>query len=294
MVNPTITVRLSENELARLDELTRRMNKTRSDVIRDLINNFDEALRQEVERERKRWIAVGFVSALELAITDPEIVLRFVRRNVDILGYPDFVIGMVRVRNRVLLFSHHDKIGHQLLQQVKSKVEEDIKREEAEIEREEDDEGDVGVSGSAPVHVYVRASAPSRILRAAPTPTRYKSVGSSGGAPPIPRPAAVSAVDKPVIKGERGSAKAAATATAPEKQKLVSTSSPTTHNSAATQAKAPNPQTSGNGSGGDTPNPVGQGANHGLSGDFVIALVTQSYHKHRDRLLKLIESIAGD
>jgi predicted transcriptional regulator len=288
-----VTVRFNEEELRKLDELAQRMGKTRSDVIRDLITRFDEVLREEVERERKRWMAIGFVGALESAVLDPEVVLRFVRRNVDVLGYPDFLIGMTKVRNRVVVFSHHDKIGHQLLQQVKSKVEEDIKREEAEIEREEDDEGDVGVSGSAPVHVYVRASAPSRILRAAPTPTRYKSVGSGGGAPPIPRPAAVSAVDKPVIKGERGSAKAAATATAPEKQKLVSTSSPTTHNSAATQAKAPNPQTSGSSSGKDAPSPVGQGANHGLSGDFVLSLITHSYHKYRSELLRLVESVIG-
>lgn len=60
-----VTVRFTEEELQRLDELARRMNKTRSDIIRELIARFDEALKQEVDREGRRWFALGFVSALE-------------------------------------------------------------------------------------------------------------------------------------------------------------------------------------------------------------------------------------
>jgi hypothetical protein len=200
---------------------------------------------------------------------------------------------MVRVRNRVLLFSHHDKIGHQLLQQVKSKVEEDIKREEAEIEREGNDEGDVGVGGAAPVHVYVRASAPSRILRAIPAAAKYRLVITNRPTPPIARPTAAGVAGKPVIKGERGSAKAAVSTTAPEKQKLVSTSSPTTRNSAATQAEGLSPQVNTNAGGVDLAGPNGQAPTDRPVGDFAFALVANLYHKHRENLLRLIESMTG-
>lgn len=46
-----VTVRFNEEELRKLDELAERMNKTRSDVVRDLIGKFDELLKQEVEKE---------------------------------------------------------------------------------------------------------------------------------------------------------------------------------------------------------------------------------------------------
>jgi predicted transcriptional regulator len=153
-----VTVRFSEEELAKLDELARRMNKTRSDVIRDLISRFDEALREEVEKERRKWMAIGFVGALESAILDPEVIMRFVRRNVDILGFPDFLVGMVRVKNRVVLFSHHDRIGSQLLNLVRAKIEEEVRREEMEIEQEDGEDEEVNVGRIMPV--YIRASRP--------------------------------------------------------------------------------------------------------------------------------------
>ena len=293
VVNPTITVRLGEEELRRLDELAQRMGVTRSDVIRSLVNNFDETLRQEVDRERKRWMAIGFVDALELAITDPEIVLRFVRRNVDILGYPDFVIGMVRVRNRVLLFSHHDKIGHQLLQQVKSKVEEEVRREEAEIEREEDDEGDVGVSGSAPAHAPVHRGVPPRIPRVTPVSTKYKLMITNRAAPPIVRSITVAATGKSAVSGGGGDTKATSNTSVSENKKSAILSQPAVNKPPTPQVEGSNPQAGADGSGKDTQKPAGQGITHELAGDFVLSLVTHSYHKYRSELLRLVESIMG-
>jgi hypothetical protein len=288
-----VTVRFSEDELRRLDELAQRMGVTRSDVIRSLVNNFDTALRQEVDREGRRWFALGFVSALESVILDPGVILRFVRRNVDILGYPDFVVGMVKVKNRVVAFSHHDKLGHQLLSLVRSRIEEEVRREEAEIEREGDEDEDTGGAGASQMPVVIRRGAHQRTPRATPETIKYKLVTSGRAAPPIARPTAAKAVGKPASNDGGSGAKAAGAVSVSKNQKSGSTGIPTTHNSATTQAKAPNPQTSGNGSGRDTPNPVGQGANHGLSGDFVLSLITHSYHKYRSELLRLVESVIG-
>lgn len=294
VVGTNVTIRMSEEELRRLDELAQRMGKTRSDVVRDLINRFDEVLHQEVERERKKWLAIGFVSALESAIVDPEVVLRFVRRNVDALGYPDFIIGMIKVKNRVVVFSHHDKVGSQLLGLVRARVEEDVRREEAEIEREEDDEEDVSGDRPAPAYVPVHRAAPSRTPHAIPVATKYKLVITNRAAPPIAGPTTANTVGRSVINNGGGSAKSTVATPVPKDQKAGSTSIPTINNLATTQAKAPNPQASADGSGKGVSSPVGQGANHGLSGDFVLSLVTHSYHKYRNELLRAVESVMGD
>jgi hypothetical protein len=42
---------------------------------------------------------------------------------------------MVKVRNRVVLFSHHDGSATNFLQLVKSKVKEEVRREEMEIKQ---------------------------------------------------------------------------------------------------------------------------------------------------------------
>ncbi|MFP3216328.1 MAG: ribbon-helix-helix domain-containing protein [Vulcanisaeta sp.] len=223
MVNPTITVRLGEEELRRLDELAQRMGKTRSDVIRSLINDLNEALRQEVEREKKRWVAMGFVGALESIILDPTLILRFVRKNVDVLGYPDFIIGMVRVKNRVVFFSHQDKIGHQLLQLVRSKVEEEVRREEAEIEQEEGEGEEVNDGVSAPAYAHVRTGVHPRTSHAIPVPSKYKLLINSRGVPPIARPTAAGVAGKPVARGGGGNTKPAVNTTVPEKQKSIAT-----------------------------------------------------------------------
>jgi hypothetical protein len=288
-----VTVRFSEDELARLDELAQRMGKTRSDVVRSLISRFDEVLKQEVERERKRWIMIGFVAALESAILDPEVVLRFVRRNVDILGYPDFVIGMVKVKNRVVTFSHHDKLGHQLLSLVRAKVEEEVKKEEAELMQEEGEDEDSEGGRATPVRVRVSRPVRPNTMHAIPVATRYKAIISNKSAVPIPKPTATTTMGKPVNNNGGSGAKSTASTTAPDSKKLASAGMPTTSGLANTQPTSSNQRASTNGSGRDVPNPVGRGANHELAGDFVIALVTQSYHKHRDRLLKLMESIVG-
>jgi hypothetical protein len=291
VVNPTITVRLSEAELHKLDELAQRMGLTRSDVIRSLIARFDETLREEVEKEKKKWLAIGFTAALESAIIDPELVLRFVRRNVDILGFPDFLVGMVKVKNRVVLFSHHDRAGSQLLQLIRSRIEEEIRREEAEIEREGDEDEDTGGAGASKMPVVIRRGAHQRTPRAIPEVIKHKLVTSGRAAPPILRSIAVAATGKSAVSGGRDNAKAASNASVAEKQKSATLSPLAVDKSPTPQVEGSNPQAGADGSGKDVPNPVGQGANHGLSGDFIITLVTQSYHKHRDRLLKLIEDM---
>ena len=294
VVNPTITVRLSEEELHKLDELAQRMGLTRSDVIRSLIAKFDETLREEVEKEKKKWLAIGFTAALESAIIDPELVLRFVRRNVDILGFPDFLVGMVKVKNRVVLFSHHDRAGSQLLQLIRSRIEEDVRREEAEIEREEDEGEEVGVGRAAQVRTTASRPVRSNTIRVAPVAIRYKLVSSNRAIPPTVKPTAISTVGKPVNNNGGGSAKAAATATAPEKQKLAESNLPTTHNPAATQAKGSSPQASVKGGATGPSGPVESTPVVKPTGDFVLALITNLYHKHREALLKLIEGVAGE
>jgi hypothetical protein len=218
-----VTVRFNEEELRRLDELAQRMGLTRSDVIRSLINNFDEVLRQEVEKERKKWITMGFVGALELMILDPTLVLKFVRRNVDVLGYPDFLIGMVKVRNRVVVFSHQDKIGHQLLQLVRSKVEDELRREEMEVEQEEGDDEEVSVSRPTPVHVRIRGPTRPGAPHAAPGSHRYKILVSSRSAPPVGRTTAVAVANRSGSGSGSGGAEATANTSVVEKQKLAST-----------------------------------------------------------------------
>ena len=289
-----VTVRFNEEELGRLDDLAQRMNKTRSDVIRDLVNRFDEVLRQEVENERKKWMIIGFVGALESVILDPEVILRFVRRNVDVLGYPDFLIGMVRVRNRVVVLSHHDKVGNQLLQLVRAKVENEVRREEAEIEREEDEDKEVGDGRSASAYVIVHRGVSPRTPHVTPVSTKYKLMITNRAAPPIARPTAVAAASRSGDSGGSGDAKAATTATAPENKKLVTTGIPATNNSAAPQVEGSNPQASVKGGATGPLGPVEQTPVGKPAGDFVIALVAHSYHKYRSELLRLVESVIGE
>jgi len=286
-----VTVRFSEEELRRLDELAQRMGRTRSDVIRDLITKFDEALRQEVERERKRWITMGFVAALELAILDPEVILRFVRKNVDILGFPDFLIGMTKVRNRVVLFSHQDKIGSQLLNLVRARIEEEVRREEMEIEQEDGEDEEVNVGKATPMHI--RASRPVRpnTVHAVPVAAKYKLVTTNRAALPVAKPTAASVVGKPVNSNKGGGARSTASTTAPDSKRLAGERLAAGADSLNAQSTSSTPRVSANDNSKGVPNPVGQEINHGLSGDFIITLVTQSYHKHRDRLLKLIEDM---
>jgi len=288
-----VTVRFDEEELRRLDDLTQRMNRTRSDVIRDLISRFDETLKGEVEKERKKWIAVGFVGALESIIVDPTLVLRFVRKNVDILSYPDFLIGMVKVKNRVVVFSHHDKIGSQLLSLVRSRVEEEVRREEAELMQEDD--GDEDSEGGRAMPVRIRASKPVRpnTIRVAPVVTNHKLVSSNKAMPPIARPTAATAVGRPVVSGGGGAAKAAVTATASENKKSAILSQPAVNNSVGSGTGGSNPQANANAGGVDLAGPNGQAPTDRPVGDFAFALVANLYHKHREGLLRLIESMAG-
>jgi len=267
------------------------MNKTRSDIIRELINNFDEALRREIERERKRWMAIGFVGALEGIVLDPTLILRFVRRNVDVLGYPDFLIGMVRVRNRVIVFSHQDRVGSQLLSQVRSRVEEEVRREEAEIEQEDDGDEDTGGGKAASVHVHIRGPIKPGTPHAAPASTKYKLVITNRAAPAIVRSIAVAATGKSAVSGGGGDAKATSNTSVSENKKSAILSQPAVNKPPTPQVEGSNPQAGADGSGKHAQKPAGQGITHELAGDFVLSLVTQSYHKHRDRLLKLIEDM---
>ena len=288
-----VTVRFSEDELRRLDELAQRMGVTRSDVIRSLVNNFDAALRQEVDREGRRWFSLGFVSALESVILDPGVILRFVRRNVDILEYPDFVVGMVKVKNRVVAFSHHDKLGHQLLSLVRSRIEEEVRREEAEIEREGDEDEDSEAGRAARVRMSANRPAGPNTVRAAPVAANHKLVGSSGGAPPTAKPIAAKAVGKPASNDGGSGAKAAGAVSVSKNQKSGSTGIPTSAAPADSQPKGSGPQASAGGGGMDPVGPVGQVSMDRPVGDFAFALVANLYHKRRESLLRLIESMAG-
>jgi hypothetical protein len=279
-----VTVRFNEDELRRLDELSQRMGVTRSDVIRSLVNNFDEVLKQEVDREGRRWFAIGFTAALESAINDPEVVLRFIRRNVDILGYPDFIIGMVKVRNRVVVLSHHDKMGSQLLNLIRSKIEEEVKKEEAEIEREEEDNEDIGGAGAYQMPVLIHRGAHQRTPRAIPETIKYKLVTSGRAASLIAKPTAAGMAGKPVARGGGGNTKPAVNTTVPEKQKSATTGILTSTNPAGSQTRDSGTWASA-GDGDLDPVPAG---------DFIMALITHSYHKHRDKLLNLIGALGGD
>jgi len=285
-----VTVRFSEEELQRLDDLAQRMNKTRSDVVRDLINRFDEALREEVEKERKKWTAIGVVTALESAIVDPGLILRFIRRNVDILGFPDFIIGMVRVRNRVVLFSHHDRTGSQLLQLIRSRIEEEIRREEDEIEREDGEDEEVGSSKVILAHPHVKGSTRPSVVRVIPGASRYKIMNSSGAVPLTARPAATAAVSKSGGSGGSGGAKATAATTVPENKKLAGAGL-TVNKPTGLQLGGSTPHVTTNGGSPSPAGPVTQVSTSKLGGDFTFALVANLYHKHRGELLRLIEDM---
>jgi Arc/MetJ-type ribon-helix-helix transcriptional regulator len=289
-----VTVRFGEDELRRLDELVQRMGKTRSDVIRDLISRFDEALREEVEKERRKWMTIGFVGALESAILDPEVILRFVRRNVDILGFPDFLVGMVRVKNRVVLFSHHDRIGSQLLNLVRSKVEEDIKREEAELMQEDDGDEDTGGGKAASAHVRIRGPIKPGTPHAIPGTHRYEVLINSRATAPILRSIATGAMNKATANNGGGGTKAAGVASVSKNQKSGSTGIPTSTAPADSQPKGSGPQANAGGGDMDPVGPVGQVSMDRPVGDFAFALVANLYHKHRENLLRLMEALGGD
>jgi hypothetical protein len=288
-----VTVRFTEDELRRLDDLAQRMGLTRSDVVRSLINNFDETLKREVEKEKKKWITMGVVGTLEAIILDPTLVLRFARRNVDILGFPDFLVGMVRVKNRVVVFSHHDRVGHQLLQLVRSKVEEEVKREEMEVEQE-DSEGEEGGGVKAtqvriPVSKPIKPSAP----HAAPGSHRYKILVSSRNTLPVARPIAVGVVGKSVVSGGGGDAKAASNTSVAEKQKSAATSVPAATNPVNPQTGGSNTHVTTNGGGPHPTRSVSQAPMDRPVGDFAFALIANLYHKRRESLLRFIEALMG-
>jgi hypothetical protein len=233
----------------------------------------------------------GFVGALEEAILDPEVVLRFIRRNVDVLGYPDFLIGMIKVRNRVVVFSHHDKIGHQLLQQVKSKVEEEIREEEAEIEQEDDGDEDTGGGKAASVHVHIRGPIKPGTPHAAPASTKYKLVITNRAAPPIVRSIAVVATGKSAASGGGGDAKAASNTSVSESKKSAILSQPAVNKPPTPQVEGSNPQAGVVASPGGPARHVDGEPVDRPTGDFAFALVANLYHKHRSELLRLIEDM---
>jgi len=293
VVNPTITVRLGEEELRRLDELAQRMGRTRSDVVRDLINRFDELLKQEVERERKKWVAIGFVGALESAILEPTLVLRFVRRNVDVLGYPDFIIGMVRVKNRVVFFSHQDKVGHQLLQLVRAKIEEEVRKEEMEIERERGEDEDSEGGRATPVRIRVSRPVRPNTMHAIPVAAGYKPMSNNMAVAHTARPAATAAAGRPGSSGGSGGAKATVATTVPENQKLAGTGLPISTNPAISQPRDSGPQASTGSGGANSVRPGGGGSMGKPAGDFAVSLITNLYHKYRNALLKAVEEVMG-
>jgi hypothetical protein len=269
------------------------MNKTRSDVIRDLINRFDELLKQEVEKEQKRWVMVGFIGALESMILDPTLVFRFVRRNVDVLGYPDFLIGMVKVRNRVVVFSHHDKIGSQLLSMVRGRVEEDVRREEMEMEQGDGEDEGVSVAKATPMHVRIRGPIKPATPHATLGTPRYKVIISNRSGTHIPKPTAANTVGRSVNNDGRGGAKAAGAIIVPENQKLAGTGLPAASKPTSLQTRNPNSQVAANSGGPSPAGPVGQIPMDRPGGDFAFALVANLYHKHRENLLRFIEALAG-
>ena len=293
VVSTNVTIRMNEEELQRLDDLAQRMGKTRSDVIRDLISRFDEVLKEEVEKERRKWMAIGFVGALESAVLDPEVIVRFVRRNVDVLGYPDFLIGMVRVRNRVVVFSHHDKIGSQLLSLVRSRIEEEVRKEEKEIEREGGEDEDTDSAGASKMPVVIRRGAHQRTPRAIPVAAKYKLISNNKGAPPTVKPTAISTVGRVTTNNGGGAAKPTVAVSVPENQKLVATSSPNAGNPANSQTRNPNPQATASGSDPNAAGPNGQAPTDRPVGDFAFALVANLYHKRRESLLRFIEALVG-
>jgi hypothetical protein len=178
---------------------------------------------------------------------------------------------------------------------VRSKVEDEVKREEMEIEQEEGDDEEVGGNGAMTARPHVKGPTKLSTVRAVPGIPRYKLVISSNkSATPIPKPTATTTVGRSVSNGGGGSARATVAASVPENQKLVAANSPNAGNPADSQVRGSNPQTNAGGSNPNPAGPVGQESMDRRGGDFIIALITQSYHKHRDKLLKLMESIAGD
>jgi hypothetical protein len=180
------------------------------------------------------------------------------------------------------------------LQLIRSRIEEDVRREEAEIEREGEDEEDSKDGGGALVSIRVSRPARPNTVRVAPVATNHKLVSSNRAMPPTVRLTATSTVGRPVVGNGGGSTKAAVAASVSKNQKSGSTGIPTTHNSATTQAKGSGPQASAGGGGANSVRPVGGGSMEKLAGDFAFSLVANLYHKHRDGLLKLIEGVAGE
>jgi hypothetical protein len=153
-----------------------------------------------------------------------------------------------------------------------------------EIEREGGEDEDSEGGRATPVRIRVSRPVRPNTIRAALVATNHKLVSSNRAMPPTVKPTATSTVGRPVVGNGGGSAKAAVAASVSKNQKSGSTGILTTHNSATTQAKGSGPQASAGGGGLD---PV-------PAGDFIMALITHSYHKHRNKLLNLIEALEGD
>jgi hypothetical protein len=201
---------------------------------------------------------------------------------------------MVRVRNRIVVFSHQDRFGRQLRLLVRGRVEEDIKREEAEIEREEDGGDDEGSGVAMTARLHVKGPTKLSAVRAAPGIPRYKIVISNKSVAAIPKPTATTTMGRPVVgNGGRGT-KAAGTAAVPENKKSGSTGMPAVNNSVGSGAGGSNPQANANAGGVNLAGPNGQAPTDRPVGDFAFALVANLYHKRRESLLRFIEALGGD
>jgi hypothetical protein len=81
--------------------------------------------------------------------------------------------------------------------------------------------------------------------------------------------------------------------TLPYLKSKTTTSTPTATDPVNPQTRGSNSQVAAIGSGPSPVGPVTQVSTGKPAGDFVIALVTKLYHKHREALLRAVEAVMG-
>jgi hypothetical protein len=119
---PNLTIRLSEEDMGILDRLSTQWSMTRSDVVRKLIRDFDNALREVREETCKTCSRLAATYLFESMLLNPMVVYNLINSNRDIVGDRDFIVGWVITTDHRVFFSHADDLGRYLLKAAREYV----------------------------------------------------------------------------------------------------------------------------------------------------------------------------
>lgn len=105
-----------------LDRLSAQWNLTRSDVVRKLIRDFDNAVREVREDACRTCSRLATAYLFESMMLNPMVVYDLINSNRDLIGDREFIVGWVVTADHRVFFSHADTLGSWLLRQAKEYV----------------------------------------------------------------------------------------------------------------------------------------------------------------------------